>query len=114
MAAAEDERFGELGIIRAKRKGSVGHVGVQEVGMVAAGGGHGGEVGVEEEIRGSGGGGGGGGGGAEASKVGEGGAYGVELVAEVVGNRCGRRRRLGLNSRRQVVKGEDVCGHHGH
>ena len=31
--------------------------------------------------------------------VGEGGAYGVELVAEVIGNRRWRRHRLGLKSR---------------
>ena len=52
-----------------------------------------------------------GGGGAEASVVGEGGAYGVELVAEVIGNRRWRRHRLGLKSRCGNRAGRAGPGH---
>jgi hypothetical protein len=121
MAATQNEGLGELvGVLGAVREGCVAHIPVEEVRVVVASGGDGGELGVEEEIWWSGGGGGGGfgrgvGGGVEAREVVDGGAYGLELVEEVVRDWRWRRGSLGCLKRgREVVKGEDVGGHHGY
>lgn len=88
--------------------------------MVMAGGGYGGELRVEEEIGGNGGGSGRGGRGVHwvvAREVVDGGAYGLELAREVVGD-------LGvgglvmvllvLDVGGEMVERENVGGHHGH
>lgn len=70
---------------------------------------------VDEEIRGGGGGGGGGGcffGGLESCEVGDGGAYGGELVDEVVGD-WRRGGGFGLYGGGEVVERENVGGDHG-
>lgn len=86
--------------------------------MVVAGRSNGADLGVEEEILRYGGGGfcsSGGGGRIVAREVVDGGAYGVQLPEEVVRNRnmCSRRSLGRLDGRGEVVKGEDVGGHHG-
>lgn len=50
----------------------------------------------------------------EASQVVDGGAYGVELVEEVVRDWCVLRwlGGFGLDGGGEVVEGEDVGGHH--
>lgn len=44
----------------------------------------------------------------------DGGAYGVELVEEVVWDRGRRRGGFGLDGGGEVVEGEDVGGYHGY
>lgn len=121
MAAAENEGFGEgEGVRGARTEGGVVHVAAEELGIVGASGGDGGDAGVEEEVfwgrwRGSGvrrglriG----------ASELGDGGADGVELVEKVIGDwgvvdggpRDGARVPRGGE---KVVQREDVGGHHG-
>lgn len=51
VATAEDEGFGEVGVVRAEREWGVVHEAVEEVRVAAAGRGDRGDVGVEEEIR---------------------------------------------------------------
>ena len=73
---------------------------------------------MEDEILRNGGGwfgrgGGGGGGGVVAREMVDGGAYSVQLAKEVIRRDRDRRRRFGgLDSGREVVKGEYVSGHH--
>ena len=51
----------------------------------------------------------------EASEVADGGAYGVELVEELVGDWWGWFGGFGgLEGGGEVVEGEDVGGNHGH
>lgn len=89
--------------------------------MVAAGGCDGGELGIEEEIRWDDGGGGGGGVvkgriGLEAREVVDGGAYGLKLAEQVVGNWRVKRGGgfSGNHGGGEVVEGEDIGGNHGY
>ena len=120
VAATEDDGFDEVGVERAEREWGVVHVLVEEVKVVTARRGDGGEVGVEEEVGGDGGfsgfggGGAGAGGGLEASEVVDGGAYGVELVEQVVRDRrrCWGGCWIG-GWKRGGREREDIGGYHG-
>lgn len=115
MAATKNEGLGKGGIRRARGEGGVVHEAVEEFGVISAGGGDRGEVGVEEEVGGDGrraGRGSGGGGGSEAGEVVDGGADSGELVEEVVGHRRGRGRTVVLGGGK-VVERENIGGHHG-
>ncbi|PON74046.1 hypothetical protein TorRG33x02_248230 [Trema orientale] len=122
VAAAEDEGLNDVvRSRRAERESGVVHVLVEELGVVVAGGSYGGKVGVEEEIGRNRGGGGSGNGVVRrvvlvAREVVDGGAYGLELVNEVVRDVV-RSRGFGvllLNAGREVVERENVGGHHSH
>lgn len=84
---------------------------MKQLRVVLARRGNRGDVGVEEEVRGGSDLGGEFGGGVEAREVGDGGAYGGELVEEVGGDR-GVGGGLGLEGGGEVVEGEDVGCYH--